>query len=103
MGGGSLGSTDVVGEEGSLREGVTPTKRVVVALVAAVAAAQGTNTGAVGRSDTALIGDTLRVAGAVTTAGAAGDDVVEVGGLQGSESLVGAIVRPGGLVLQPSK
>ena len=91
VGGGSLGSADVVGEEGSLRGGVTTTT-VVVALVAAVAAAQGTNTGAVGRSDTALIGDTLRVAGAVTTAGAAGNDAVEVGGLQGSESLVGAIV-----------
>lgn len=64
--GGSLGSVDVVGEEGSLmvRGGV-----VTTAAVAAVA--RGTNVGAVGRSDTALIGDPLGVTGAATTVGAA--------------------------------
>lgn len=60
---GSLGSVDVVGEEGSLmvRGGVVTT----------TAAARGTNIGAVGRSDTALIGDSLNVTGAATTVGAA--------------------------------
>lgn len=63
---GSLGSVDVVGEEGSLmvRGGVVTTT------AAAAAAARGTNIGAVGRSDTALIGDSLDVTGAATTVGA---------------------------------
>lgn len=66
---GSLGSVDVVGEEGSLmvRGGVVTT----TAAAAAAAAARGTNIGAVGRSDTALIGDSLDVTGAVTPVGAA--------------------------------
>lgn len=67
---GSLGSVDVVGEEGSLmvRGGVVTTS---TAAAAAAAAARGTNVGAVGRSDTALIGDSLGVTGAATTVGAA--------------------------------
>lgn len=48
-------------------------------------------TRAVGPSDTALVDDPLGVAGVVTTAGAAGDNAVEVGGLQGPELLVGAV------------
>lgn len=77
--GGSLGSVDVVGEEGSLmvRGGVVTTAAAAVAAVA-----RGTNVGAVGRSDTALIGDPLGVTGAATTVGAstvegpAGDNAV---------------------------
>lgn len=94
---GSLGSVDVVGEEGSLmvRGGV-----VTTTATAAVAAARGTNIGAVGRSDTALIGDSLDMTGAATTVGAAtaegaaGGNAVQVGGLQCLEALTGAIVRP---------
>lgn len=63
---GSLGSVDVVGEEGSLM-----VRGGVVTTTAAAAAARGTNIGAVGRSDTALIGDSLNVTGAATTVGAA--------------------------------
>lgn len=63
---GSLGSVDVVGEEGSLM-----VRGGVVTTTAAAAAARGTNIGAVGRSDTALIGDSLDVTGAVTPVGAA--------------------------------
>lgn len=69
--GGSLESVDVGGEEGSLIVGGGVT----------TAAAQGTNTGAVGRSDIALIGDPLGVAGTATTAGAAGDNEAELEGL----------------------
>ena len=85
--GGSLESADVVGEEGALR---------VRGGVTTVAAARGTNAGAIGRSDTALGGDPLAVAGAAATAtvGAAGDNAVEAGRLQGSEFLVGAVARP---------
>lgn len=72
--GGSLGSVDFGGEEGSPMVGEGVTTMVAVA-------AQGINAGAVGRSDTALIGDPLGVAGAVTTAGDAGDNAIEVGGL----------------------
>lgn len=100
---GSLGSVDVVGEEGSLmvRGGV-----VTTTAAAAAAAARGTNIGAVGRSDTALIADSLDVTGAATTVGAvttagaataegaAGGNAVHVGGLQCLEALTGAIVRP---------
>lgn len=57
------------------------------------AALWGTNTGAVGRSDAALVGDPLGVAGAVTTAGATGDNAVEVAGLEGPDFLVGAVFR----------
>lgn len=91
--GGSLGSADVVGEEGVLR---------VVGGVTTAAAARGTNTGAVGHSGTALVGDPLGVAGAAATAGAARDKAVEAGGLQDPEFLVGAVVRPS-LVLRLSK
>lgn len=92
--GGSLGSVDVVGEEGSLmvRGGVVTTAAAVAAV------ARGINVGAVGRSDTALIGDPLGVTGAATTVGAAmaegaaGDNAVKVGRLQGLEALAGAIV-----------
>lgn len=90
--GGSLESADLVGEEGALMIG---------GAVTTAAAARGINTGAVGRSDTALVSDLLGVAGAVTTAGATGDSAVEVGGLEGPEFLVGAIFRPW-LVLRPS-
>lgn len=65
------------------------------------AAARGTNTGAVGRSDTALVSGLLGVAGAVTTARATGDNLGEVGGLEGPEFLVDAVFRPW-LVLRPS-
>ena len=71
---GSLGSVDVVGEEGSLmvRRGVVTTRT----------AALGTKVGAVGRSDTALIGDSFGVTvsattvGAATAEGAAGENAV---------------------------
>ena len=78
--GGSLESADLIGEEGAL---------MIWGGVTTAAAARGTNTGAVGRSDTALAGDPLEVAGAVTTAGAAGDNEVEVGGF-----LVVSVFRP---------
>lgn len=94
--GGSLESADVVGEEGALGVGVDVTTAAV---------ARGTNTGAVGHSGIALVGDPLGVAGAAATAataGAARDNPVEAGGLQGPEFLVGAVVRPY-LVLRLSK
>lgn len=97
--GGSLESADVVGEEGALRvEGGGTT----------AAAARGTNTGAVGHNCTALVGDPLGVIGAAgtataVTAGAARDNAVEVGGLQGSEFLVGAVVRPWLVLRLPKK
>lgn len=78
--GGSLESADLIGEEGAFNIGGD---------VIAAAAARGTNTGAVGRRETALAGDPLGVAGAVTTAGAAGDNEVEVGGF-----LVVSVFRP---------
>lgn len=89
---GSLESADPVREEGSLMIGGGVTTAAV---------GRGTNSGAVGRSDTALVGDSLGVTGAVTTAGAAGDDAVEVAGLEGPEFLLGAIFRPW-LVPRPS-
>lgn len=92
--GGSLESADVVGEEGALRVGGGVTTAAV---------ARGTNTGAVGRSGTALVGDPLGVAGAATTAGAARDNAVEVGGLQGPEFLVGAVVQPWLVLRLPKK
>lgn len=82
--GGSLESADVVGEEDVL---------MVWGGVIMAAATRGTNTGAVGHSDTALLGDPL---------GVAGDNAVEVGGMHGPEFLVGAIFRPW-LVLSLSK
>lgn len=82
--GGLLESADLVGEEGAL---------MIRGLVMTAAAARGTNTGAVGRSDTALVGDPLGVADAVTTAGATGDKAAEVAGLQGPGFLVGAVFR----------
>lgn len=90
--GGSLESADLIGEEGALMIG---------GAVTMATAARGTNTGAVGRSNTALVGDPLGVAGAVTTAGATGDNAVEVAGMEGPEFLVGAVFRPW-LVLRPS-
>lgn len=60
---GSLGSVDVVGEEGSLM--------VRGGLVTTTTAARGTKVGAVGCSDTALIGNSFGVTGAATTLGAA--------------------------------
>lgn len=76
--GGSLGSAEVVGEEGALGEGGVTT----------AAAARGTNTEAVGRSDTAPVGDALSVASAMMTVGssigtsvATSDKAVAVGGL----------------------
>lgn len=98
--GGSLESADVVGEEGALRVGGGGTTAAV---------ARGTNTGAVGHSGTALVGDPLGVAGAAATtakavtAGAARDNAVEVGELQGPEFLVGAVVRPWLVLRLPKK
>lgn len=91
---GSLGLADSVREEGALMLGGGVT-------TAAAAAGRGTNTGAVGRSDTALVGDPPGVAGAVTTASGLGDDAVEVVVLEGPEFLPGAIFRPW-LVPRPS-
>lgn len=90
--GGSLESADLVGEEGALMIGGG---------VATAAATRGTNTGAVGRNDTALVGDPLGVAGAVTTACATGGNAVAVAGLEGPEFPIGAVFRPQ-LVLRPS-
>lgn len=67
--------------------------------------ARGTNTGAVGHSGIALVGNPLGVTGAsatAATASAARDNPVQAGGLQGPAFLVGSVVRPC-LVLHLSK
>lgn len=69
--------------------------------VTTAAVSRGTNTGAVGHSDTALVGEPLGVTGALTTAGATGDNAGEVVGFEGPEFLLGAVFRPW-LVLRPS-
>lgn len=87
-----LESADPVREGGSLMIGGGVTTAAV---------SRGTNTGAVGRSDTAFVGEPVGVTGAVATAGATGDNAVELVGFEGPEFLLGAVFRPW-LVLRPS-